>query len=171
MRLNSWPRRVWAYCSNFCLRPRSLISPSGTGTQSNSASASTRGASDSIACLFAFVRCGTCKCHESIHGNRGHTSQFSRIKQRPPATDLSGPKKSVESLTPRRSNWTETDAVDFHFDLCSFPAALLVPAGVFSGLDLLPVNGCLTFFFSRENESRRLMVVVVDQSRWWCDSR
>ena len=131
MRLNSWPRRVWAYCSNLCLRPRSLISPSGTGTQGNSASASTRGASDSIDCLFAFVRCGTCECHETVHGSRGHTSQFSRIKERPPAIDLSGPKKSVESLTPRRSNLAEADAVDLQFDLCPFLAALLVPAGVF----------------------------------------
>ena len=43
----------------------------------------------------------------------GHTSQFSRIKQRPPATDLSGPKASADSLTPRRSNLAAEDAVDF----------------------------------------------------------
>ena len=44
------------------------------------------------------------------------TSLFSRIKQRPPATDLSGPKASAESLTPRRNSPTAADAVDFQFD-------------------------------------------------------
>ena len=47
------------------------------------------------------------------------TSQFSRIKQRPPATDLSGPKASADSLTPRRINLAVADAVDFQFDLFS----------------------------------------------------
>jgi hypothetical protein len=47
------------------------------------------------------------------------TSQFSRMKQRPLATDLSGPKASEESLTPRRSNWAVADAVDFQFDFFS----------------------------------------------------
>ena len=53
-----------------------------------------------------------------------HTSQLSKMKQRPPATDLSGPKASVESLTPRRSNLAVADAVDFQFDLFSSTAAL-----------------------------------------------
>jgi hypothetical protein len=53
-----------------------------------------------------------------------HTSQLSRIKQRPPAMDLSGPKASAESLTPRRSNLAVTDAVDFQFDFFLFAAAL-----------------------------------------------
>ena len=48
-----------------------------------------------------------------------HTSQFSRIKQRPPATDLSGPKALADSLTPRRSNLAVADAVDFQFDFFS----------------------------------------------------
>ena len=52
------------------------------------------------------------------------TSQFSRIKQRPPATDFSGPKASAESLTPRRSNLAVADAVDFQSRLFSFAAAL-----------------------------------------------
>ena len=51
----------------------------------------------------------------------GRTSQFSRMKQRPPATDLSGPKTPAESLTPRRSNPAVADAVDFQVDL--FPSA------------------------------------------------
>jgi hypothetical protein len=54
----------------------------------------------------------------------GHTSQFSRIKHRPPATDLSGPKASAESLTPRSSNLAVADAVDLQFDLFSFATAL-----------------------------------------------
>jgi hypothetical protein len=102
-----------AYCSSFFLLSRSLTSPSGTGSQSNSASALTRGANDSIACLFAFVRWDTRKRCKWLIRRRSHTSQFSRIKQRPPATDLSGPKASAESLTPRRSNLAEADAVDF----------------------------------------------------------
>ena len=54
----------------------------------------------------------------------GRTSQFSRIKQRPPATALSGPKASAESLTPRSSHLAVADAVDFQSDLFSFTAAL-----------------------------------------------
>lgn len=50
----------------------------------------------------------------------GYTSQFSRIKQSPPATDLSGPKASAESLIPRRSILAVADAVlDFRLDLVS----------------------------------------------------
>lgn len=46
------------------------------------------------------------------------------MKQRPPATDLSGPKASAESLTPRRSNLAVADTVDFQFDLFSSAKAL-----------------------------------------------
>ena len=42
--------------------------------------------------------------------------QFSRIEQRVPAIDLSGPKAFVESLTPR-SNLTVIGMVDFVSDL------------------------------------------------------
>ena len=56
-----------------------------------------------------------------------HTSQFSRMKQRPPATDLRGPKVSAESLTPRRSSLVVADAVDFQFDFFSSAAALGSP--------------------------------------------
>ena len=52
------------------------------------------------------------------------TSQLSKIKQRPPATDLSGPKASAESVTPRRSNLAVAYAVDFQFDFLSPAAAL-----------------------------------------------
>jgi len=45
-----------------------------------------------------------------------HTSQFSKIKQRPPATDLSGLRASADLLTPRRSSLAAADAVDFQFD-------------------------------------------------------
>jgi len=48
-----------------------------------------------------------------------HTSQFSRMKQRPPATDLSGPKASADSLTPRRSSLAVADVVDFQPDFFS----------------------------------------------------
>ena len=44
--------------------------------------------------------------------------QFSKIMQRVLATDLSGPKAFVESLTPR-SNWTVVDVADFQFCLLS----------------------------------------------------
>jgi hypothetical protein len=46
------------------------------------------------------------------------------MKQRPPATDLSGPKASAESFTPRRSNLAVADVVDFQLDFLS-PAAVL----------------------------------------------
>jgi len=54
----------------------------------------------------------------------GNTSQFSKIKQRPPAIDLSGGRASAESLTPQRSNLAVADAVDFQFDSFSSAAAL-----------------------------------------------
>ena len=60
------------------------------------------------------------------------TSQFSRIKQRPPATDLSGPNASAESLTPRRSNLAVANAVDFQFDFFSSVAAFVSAAPVLS---------------------------------------
>ena len=59
------------------------------------------------------------------------------MKQRPPATDLSGPKASAESLTPRRTNLAEDDAVDFQFGLRS-SATELVPTFLSSVLDPLP---------------------------------
>ena len=160
---------MWTYCSSFCLCSRSLISSLGTGAQRDSASALTRGTSDSIACLFVFIRCGTCKCRESVCGNRGYTSQFSRIKQRPPATDLSGPKASAESLTPQRSNLAETDTVDFKFDLYSSAAGLLVSADVLSDFGLPPMTRCFSFFFSQEKESQRLMTML-GQRGWWYGS-
>ena len=61
-----------------------------------------------------------------VGGGGGHTTQLSRIKQRPPATDLSGGNTSAESLTPRRSNLAVSDTVDFQLDLFSFAAVLLL---------------------------------------------
>ena len=55
-------------------------------------------------------------------GDEGRTSQFSRIKQRPPATDLSGPKASAVSLTPRSSSLAVATAVDLQLGLSSFAA-------------------------------------------------
>jgi hypothetical protein len=49
------------------------------------------------------------------------------MKQRPPATDLSGPKASAESFTPRRTNLAVADVVDFQFTFFS-SATALVPA-------------------------------------------
>ena len=40
------------------------------------------------------------------------TSQLSRIKQRPLATDLSGPNGSADSFTPQSSNLAMADVVD-----------------------------------------------------------
>ena len=48
-----------------------------------------------------------------------HTSQLSSIKQRPPATDLSGPKASVDSLTPLRINLAPEYAKDLTFNFFS----------------------------------------------------
>ena len=72
-------------------------------------------------------------------GKGDRTSQFSKMKQRPLATDLSGPKASAESLTPRRSSLAEADAVDFQSDLFLFsPAAALGSTLLPSALDPLP---------------------------------
>ena len=65
------------------------------------------------------------------------TSQLSRIEQRAPATDLRGPKASAESLTARRSNLAEDEAVDFQSGLFSFTPAL-DPTFSFSALDSSP---------------------------------
>ena len=64
------------------------------------------------------------------------TSQLSRIKQRPPATDLSGPKASADSLTPRRSNLAAEDVVVFQSDLLS-PATLVSTVGFEGPVGLL----------------------------------
>ena len=53
------------------------------------------------------------------------------MKQRPPATDLSGPKASAESLTARRTNLADDDTVDFQSGLFS-TAVALAPAFSFS---------------------------------------
>ena len=106
-------------------------------------------------------RCGWCMW------DMGHTSQFSRIKQRPPATDLSGGNTSAESLTPRRSTLAGADAMDFQFDLLPSPAA---PAPVPPDFCLLPLSGCLSFFFSLENESRMSSMSMLGQGRWRCNS-
>ena len=45
-----------------------------------------------------------------------HTSEFSRIAQRPPTTDLSGGKASEDSFTARRNNLAVADVVDLQFD-------------------------------------------------------
>jgi len=112
---------VRAYRSSFSLLDFSPMSSSEAGAQSRSPSALTRGANDSIACLFTLVRWSICKRRGSSGALEGRTSQFSRMKQSPPATDLSGPKASAESLTPRRSNPAVADTVDFQVDL--FPSA------------------------------------------------
>jgi len=57
------------------------------------------------------------------YAGEDHTSQLSKIKHKPPAADLSGGKASAESLTPRRSNFAVSDAVDFQFRLFSFAVA------------------------------------------------
>ena len=53
------PRRVCAHCSSLFLLSPSFKSLLGTGLQSRSLSVLTLGANDSIACLFALVRCRT----------------------------------------------------------------------------------------------------------------
>ena len=130
--------RGYAHRSSFALLSRSLTSPSLTASQSSSARSLTRGASDSIACSFTFVRCGRVSS-PVVYEGRHRTSQLSRMKQRPPATDLSGPKASAESLTARRTNLAEDDAVDFQFGVFSSVAAL---APTFSFSVLGPSPSC-----------------------------
>ena len=132
------PQRVCAHRSSLVLRFFSLASPFLTGSQSRSESSLTRGANDSIACLFSFVRCGLLSSPIAYEG-RCRTSQLSRMKQRPPATDLSGPKASAESLTARSTSLAEDDAVDFQSGLFSSVAA---PALTFSFSTLDPSPAC-----------------------------
>jgi hypothetical protein len=127
--------RLWtvqAYCSNFFLLSCSLESPPETGAQSEAERTLTLGANDSIACRFAFVRWNTREPYRRCASARGHTSQLSRIKQRPPATDLRGLKTSAESLTPRSNSLAVADAVDFQSDF--------FPSVVFGS----PSSGCET---------------------------
>ena len=128
---------MWTYLPRVFLLDSSLISPLEMGEQSDSERVLTRGANDSIACLFSFIRWHACeRCWAWCMQEEGHTSQFSRTKQRLPATDLSGPKASAESLTPRRSNLVVAYAVDFQFDLILSVAALgsTLSRGIASGL-------------------------------------
>ena len=122
---------VCAYCSSFVLLSCSLRSPSDVDVQSVAERALTLGAKDSIAWVFAFVRWNVCKGYRRYAWKEGLTSQFSKMKQSPPATDLSGPKASEESLTPRRNSLAVADAVDFQSDLflSSVPCSLLFEEG------------------------------------------
>ena len=88
-------------------------------------------ANDSIACVFTFVRWNAFEGYRWYAWKEGLTSQCSRMKQRPPATDLSGPKASAESLTPRKNNPAAADAVDFQSCLFLSPApgSLLLEEG------------------------------------------
>jgi len=93
------------------------------GAQSDSKSALMRGASDTMACSSTFVCWNDRKhCRLNVQGGR-HTLQFSRIRQRPPARDLSGPEPFGESLTPQ-SNLTIAEGRDFASDVVSSMAAL-----------------------------------------------
>ena len=115
--------RVEAYRSNFFRLSRSLGSPPETDPQSSSDRASTRGANDPIVSSFPFVRWDACKSRYRVCKG-GLTSQFSRMKQSPPATDLRGGKASAESLTPRRVSLAVADALDFQSNFFSSAAAL-----------------------------------------------
>ena len=70
----SW--RVCAHRSSLILLFHSLISPSLTGSQSHSARSLARGANDSIACLFAFVRCGHVSVTDGLRGKVSHLAIF-----------------------------------------------------------------------------------------------
>ena len=67
-------------------------------------------------------------------GGGARTSKLSRIKQRPPATDLRGAKASAESLTPQRSSLVVAKAVAAQSDFFSF----VVVAGSVLSLGRMP---------------------------------
>ena len=94
-----------------------------------------------------------------VRGSEGRTSQFSRIKQRPPAADLSGPKASAESLTPRSSNLAAATAV---LELTP-SSAVLAPA--LSFLPFFPLNRSLTFLPFLVTESKKLSMLVFSKLR------
>ena len=114
LRPNLQPSRVGTHCSSSFLLISSSMLPPDTGLQSEAERVLILGTKDSIARLFAFVCWSICKLHRQCMWEEGHTSQFSMIKQRPPATDLSGGKASADTLTPCRNNLAAEDAVDFH---------------------------------------------------------
>ena len=60
---------------------------------------------------------------DRAEGKKYRTSQWSRIAERPPTTDLSGGKTSADSLTRLMASLVVEYAVDFQFD--PFPPAAL----------------------------------------------
>ena len=103
--------------------PLQSLESGGLLFQCGSTSVFTQCTNDSIVCSFPFIPWGTGQTCDSI-GRSDHTSQFSGVKQRPPAIDLSGPKASAKSLTPRRSNLAVAKAIDFQLNFFSFAVAL-----------------------------------------------
>jgi hypothetical protein len=97
---DSRPWRVWGYRLRVMRLSSSLISPSGAGVLSDSASPSTRGINDSIVRRHAIVCWEICERH-GWGGMRevDRTSQCCRIAESPPATDLRGGKMSEDSFT------------------------------------------------------------------------
>ena len=76
------------------------------------------------------------------------TSQLSRMKQRPPATDLSGPKASEESLTPRSRNLAPDVMRDTNFCSLSMTSPALGFKAMFDGSE------CGAFFWPKTDRSR-----------------
>ena len=83
----------------------------------------TRGANDPIF-PHSPLCAGLCVRTAAGEAEEDRTSQFSRMKQSPLATDLRGPKAPAESLTPQRINLAVADAVDFQSDFFSSATAL-----------------------------------------------
>ena len=107
-------QRKWTHFTSLFSLSFSLMSPRGIGVQSDLESTLTRGANNSMARSSTSV-CWNNYKHCTLNvWKEVHTSQFSRIRQRVPATDLSGTKPLVVSLTPW-SNEAVADKADLRF--------------------------------------------------------
>lgn len=88
-----------------------------------------------------------------------HTSQCSRMAERPPTTDLSGGKASADSFTRLMANLVVEYAVDFQFDTFSSVALRLAVSSEGFNRPLRPVS--VTDFMGSGAASSVLRAVVV----------
>ena len=72
---------------------------------------------------------------DRAEGKKYRTSQWSKIAERPPTTDLSGGKTSADSLTRLMASLVVEYAVDFQFD--PFPSVVLGLTVCFEDSDCL----------------------------------
>ena len=133
---DSRPWRGWRYRLREARLSSSLTSPSGAGALSVSASPSIRGINDSIVWRHAIVCWDSCEFH-----GRGNvkeverTSQYCKMTERPPATDLRGGKTSEDSFTMLTASLVVAYVVDFQLGFFSCAVAGLMAKCLSPGAD------------------------------------